>query len=88
MPPIAPEKVFVPVPDDTVNARAVASLLLTVLLNATLLFVVVKVRSPPLSVTAPVYVCAPLVVILPPKAMTPVTFSDAKIAALDTLASL
>ena len=61
--PTAPVKVTPPLPLLTVNARA--ELLLSVVANETNLSVVVKVVSSP-KVTASLYVCAPLVVIMPP----------------------
>ncbi len=63
-PPTAPVKVMLPEPTLTVSALAVVLSLLTVLLKDMALLVVARVVSAE-SVTAPVYVCVPVVVTLP-----------------------
>ena len=65
-PPTMPEYVTVPVPAATVRAYAPS----TVEPKLTLLLVVLSVSAAP-KVTAPLYVCAPVVVTLPFKAIVP-----------------
>ena len=71
-PPTAPVKVMFPEPTDTVNDLAEVASLFKVELNKTLLLVVVNETSPP-KVTAPEYVCVPVVVMFAEIVETPET---------------
>ena len=73
VPPTAPLKVAWPVPRTSVRPRVWPASLLTVLLKVSAALLVVSVRSPPLRVTAPVYICVPVLVTFAPMLAAPLT---------------